>query len=112
MARDIGAAMKEPVIAGVNANPFREDYDDGNYDTDGAARFCSENGYPITSAGMIARRAYGKAPAFYKVGMAVRYTERALREFLKTAGLSTRDFDKPKREAPMSASEKARRAGK
>ena len=81
MTKDI-----ELVNVGVNANPFREDYDDGNYDTDGAAAFLRANGYNISTTGLIARRAFGKAPAFYKVGVAVRYTERSLREFLKTAG--------------------------
>ncbi len=54
---------------------------------DGAAAFLRANGYNISTTGLIARRAFGKAPAFYKVGVAVRYTERSLREFLKTAGL-------------------------
>jgi hypothetical protein len=98
------------IHVGVDASPFRREIKNENLlDTDEAALFLRENGYRITATTLISRRTFGKAPAFLKIdGVAVRYRESDLRAFLRTAGLSAKDFDAPKREPRMTESEKQR----
>lgn len=85
------------VNVGADANPFRETRDDGLLDTDEAALFLRENGYQISATTLISRRTFGKAPVWLKIGVAVRYRERDLRAFLKTAGLQGLPEREPER---------------
>jgi hypothetical protein len=91
-------AVKDKVNVGADANPFREVVrDDDLLDTDAAAAFLRTNGYHISATTLISRRTFGKAPAFLKIGVAVRYREKDLRAFLETAGLQGLPERQPER---------------
>ena len=77
--------------ARVSNNPNCEIVED-YLTTDQAAFWLIAHGLEkMTVANLMMRRLHGKAPKFVKIGYAVGYREKDLREFLKTAGIRVND---------------------
>jgi hypothetical protein len=112
----MGTHAQKPNDAGAAHNPNRQsfaDIDDSYLTTEQASDYLRERKkIDISAATLNMRRSFGKAPAYVKIGQLVRYRKNDLDMFALSVGLSTKGFEQPKREPPMTAGEKARRAGK
>ena len=105
--------LEKPRDLGAANNPNRTALDDDYLDTGQAEDYLRTRWRIELSAKMLTlRRSFGKAPKFLKIGVAVRYRKADLDEFARAAGLSTKDFDEPKREKMTDRERAQRRAGK
>jgi len=109
-------SLHKPSDQGAAQNPNRRtirEISTDHFDTEETSVYLREKyKLDISPATLTMRRSFGKAPKFIKDGNFIRYNKNDLDMFARAVGLSTKGFDQPKREAPMLASEKARRAGK